>query len=613
MSSTATSDHQPAGTEAWWEVRSWRALDLDAAGRVLAVHDDSGTFQLVELDGDASRPLTALPGAVTGRYLPGRRVLVVHDEGGDENAQLSVLDADREAPAGLDDLEPLVRAPGVLHRVLDVRGEHLVYAHNGRNRVDFDVHVRHLGTGDDVAVWTRGGSVAEGALSPDGSRLVLAMTSTLAMSSHLVLLDVRADAQASEPVALTDPDEPGRHEGLSWTPDSQAVLWSTDADHDTLLLGRYDLARSRFVPLVAHDLWDVRGWLSPDGERLLVETLVDGESRLAVHDPTTGRVTQAVALPGEGTPAAGVVSYMLPDPVWDDASARVVLSLSAPGVPGDVLVVDATTGEVERRTDSAAALPAPPALPSSHRVPTPDDERVPCFSYPPGAGATGSCVVLVHGGPEGQSVRTFNPVVQAISAAGHAVLVPNVRGSTGFGRRWYSLDDGPLRLDSVADLAALHAWLPSLGHDPDRTALWGGSYGGYMVLAGLTFQPDLWAAGVDIVGISSLVTFLENTSAYRRVYREREYGSLAADRELLEAASPLPRIDRVRAPLFVIHGANDPRVPLSEAEQVVAAVRANGLECELRVYADEGHGLAKRANRLDAYPAALACLARWLA
>ncbi len=222
-------------------------------------------------------------------------------------------------------------------------------------------------------------------------------------------------------------------------------------------------------------------------------------------------------------------------------------------------------------------------------------------------------MVVVHGGPEGQSVRTFNPVVQSLAAAGHAVLVPNVRGSTGYGRRWYSLDDGPLRLDSVADLAAVHAFLGTIGHDPARAALWGGSYGGYMVLAGLTFQPELWAAGVDIVGISSLVTFLENTSPYRRAFREREYGRLDTDREMLEAASPLPRIDRVRAPLFVIHGANDPRVPLSEAEQVAAAVRANGLECELRVYGDEGHGLAKRTNRLDAYPAAIACLDRWLA
>ena len=133
-----------------------------------------------------------------------------------------------------------------------------------------------------------------------------------------------------------------------------------------------------------------------------------------------------------------------------------------------------------------------------------------------------------------------------------------------------------------------------------------------MVLAGLAFQPGLWAAGVDIVGISSLVTFLENTSPYRRASREREYGSLAEDREFLEQASPLSRIDDIRAPLFVIHGANDPRVPLSEAEQLVAALAANGVSCELRVYPDEGHGLARRVNRLDAYPRALAFLAEHL-
>jgi dipeptidyl aminopeptidase/acylaminoacyl peptidase len=134
-----------------------------------------------------------------------------------------------------------------------------------------------------------------------------------------------------------------------------------------------------------------------------------------------------------------------------------------------------------------------------------------------------------------------------------------------------------------------------------------------MVLAGLAFQPDLWAAGVDIVGISSLVTFLENTSAYRRAYREREYGRQDTDRDVLEKASPLRVIDQVRAPLFVIHGANDPRVPLSEAHQVVEAVRSRGFDCPLLVYPDEGHGLAKRPNRLDAYPQVFEFLSRHLA
>src|SRR5690606_5679027 len=187
------------------------------------------------------------------------------------------------------------------------------------------------------------------------------------------------------------------------------------------------------------------------------------------------------------------------------------------------------------------------------------------------------------------------------------------RGSAGYGKRWVSLDDVEKRLDSVADLAALHDWLPSLGLDPERSALWGGSYGGYMVLAGVSMQPERWAAGVDIVGIASLVTFLENTSGYRRAYREREYGSLERDRAFLEKASPITYLDQIRAPLFVIHGANDPRVPLSEAEQIKAALDDKGVPCELRVYHDEGHGLAKRANKLDAYPAALAFLREHLA
>jgi dipeptidyl aminopeptidase/acylaminoacyl peptidase len=217
-------------------------------------------------------------------------------------------------------------------------------------------------------------------------------------------------------------------------------------------------------------------------------------------------------------------------------------------------------------------------------------------------------VVHVHGGPEAEATRLFSPVLQALALAGFDVLVPNVRGSAGYGKRWVSLDDVELRLDSVADLAAIHAWLPTIGLDPARSALWGGSYGGYMVLAGVSMQPELWAAGVDIVGMSSLVTFLENTSEYRRAVREREYGTLADDREFLVRASPITHLDRIVAPLFVIHGANDPRVPLSEAEQIKAALDDKGVPCELRVYRDEGHGLVKRANRVDAYPAAVAFL-----
>lgn len=619
--------------EDWLELRTWRAFDVDDAGHVLAGHDDSGSVQLVEIDTKSGRatPLTALPGAVSGRYVPGRRaVVVVHDEGGDENAQLSLLRLEGgpaalpRLPATLDALEPLVRQTGVMHRLLDVKPGLLLYAGNARNHVDFDVHLLELGSGGSRVVFDRGGSVDAASVSPDGRRVVLSLDSrALPMSAHLLLVDM-ADPTA-DPRAVTDPGVAGRHDGAAWFPDGDSLLYATDSDFDTTLVGRHDLTTGRFTPVVAHDEWDVQAWLSPGGRTLLVETLVDGESRLGLHDPGTGQLRHAVHLPGEGTAAAGNVGYPLPEPVWSPDSRTVAVSFAAPGVPGDVLLLDAATGKVTAQTDSAASLRTVGhvSLPESHLVPTPDGERVPCFVYPAirsggvrvdGAASDkpGSAVLVIHGGPEGQSTRTFAPITQALASAGHTVLVPNVRGSTGYGRRWYSLDDGPRRLDSVADLAALHAWLPTQGLDPGRAALWGGSYGGYMVLAGLAFQPALWAAGVDIVGISSLVTFLENTSAYRRAYREREYGRLESDRRLLEEASPLGRIDHVRAPLFVIHGANDPRVPLSEAEQLVAAVRSRGVECELRVYADEGHGLAKRANRLDAYPAAVASLTRWL-
>jgi dipeptidyl aminopeptidase/acylaminoacyl peptidase len=243
-----------------------------------------------------------------------------------------------------------------------------------------------------------------------------------------------------------------------------------------------------------------------------------------------------------------------------------------------------------------------------------DGESIPLFVYRPrGADGDAPVVVVIHGGPESQFVPSFNPVVQYLVHRGYAVVAPNVRGSTGYGKRFHRLDDKRKRLDSVRDLEALHGWLRSQPRiDASRAALWGGSYGGYMVLAGLAFQPALWAAGVDIVGISSLATFLQNTARWRRAFREREYGSLEDDYDFLVEASPLTHTDDIRAPLFIIHGTNDPRVPLGEAHQVHDALRAKGIPTELAVYEDEGHGLAKLKNRLDAYPRAVDFLDRVL-
>jgi protease II len=605
------------------DLRLYQAFDIDEAGRVLAGSDDSGSTQLIEIDPDgAVTPLTALPGPCSGRYVPGERaVLVSHDEGGNELHQISVLRLPPRGgrPAGPDDLEPLVRDPRYMHSLAFVGAGKVCYLTNRRNGIDFDPVILDLADRSEHALQLGDHRYGEAALSPDGRWLALLVSSRVtANSEHVALVDLTVPAGQERLVELTPADAPAMNHSLCFAPGSDALYVSSNNDREFTAVVRHELATGQQRCVVADDGYDLHGWLSPDGVTLLVARNNDGATELALHDADTGAWLRDLPLPADG----GLQPFIVP--VWAPDSAAIAVTISAPDRPCDVALAPAgATAQVQPLrllTDSAAGLGGEPtARPELHRVPAPDGETIPCQVYRPTAGEeaggplAGSAVLLVHGGPEGQARRNFSVFVQVLAAAGHTVLVPNVRGSTGYGKRWYSADDGHRRLDSVADLAALHAYLPVLGLDQSRAALWGGSYGGYMVLAGLAFQPALWAAGVDIVGIASLVTFLENTSAYRRAYREREYGTLARDREFLHSVSPLTRIDDIVAPLFVIHGANDPRVPLSEAEQIHAAMTSRGRECELLVYPDEGHGLARRANRLDAIPKACAFLARHLA
>ena len=588
------------------DIRTWTAFDIDGDGRVLAGTDDLGSLQLVEIGPDGTRtPLTDLPSKCSGRYLPGSRTIVVqHDQGGDEHIQLSLLDLSSPLgrPATLEDLQPLVADPEHMHNLEDVTATSLVYSTNRRNDVDMDVVVRDLATGEERVVFDEGGYVAETVVSHDGRSTVV---NRLGLLPNSMVVSVAGDD--ARPV--TDPEDGAYHADVAWSTDDDAVVMASNRGREFTAVVSVD-RNGTWQTLVADDSHDLTCWVSPDGSAMVVGTLVDGTVGLAVHE-ANGEKRCDVDLTG-GVPTCVV---------WSADGSRLLVSRVTPTDPGSLHRVDATTGAAEVLVDGRDGVPAHLrdrlTTPSVHRVPTPDGEQVPCFVYaasPEGrADLVGASVLNVHGGPEAAAEQVFNPVVQALTQLGVTVLVPNVRGSTGYGKRWYSLDDVDLRLDSVADLAALNAWLPTLGLDRERSALWGGSYGGYMVLAGVTMQPTLWAAGVDIVGMSSLVTFLENTSAYRRAFREREYGSLEHDRDLLVRASPITYLDDLVAPLFVIHGANDPRVPLSEAEQIHAALTGKGIECELRVYDDEGHGLAKRVNRLDAYPAAMDFLSRVLA
>lgn len=580
------------------ELRASTLFDIDTAGRLLVGNDESGSTQLHELTpGGARAVLTDLGDPCWGKYLPGERAVVVSaDEGGTERAQLFLLYPDDPATG----LVPLVTDPACIHTLLDVQADQVLYSTNRRNGVDFDVVLRTVSSGYERIVWDHGGWVNAAAISADGRYVAMQRQSLQPASTQLLL----ADLASGEVVPVTDAAVAGDWQPPRWL--DGAVVSSSDAGTEFHTVRRYDVDAGAWTTLLADPAADLYAWPAPDGRRLAVVRTEDGADRLDVYPVSGGGLGDSFEV---GLPDTGVITFRT-ELIWSPDSSDLGVTYASPVQPPDVYLW--SDGAAERRTVSnPLAMTADLVEPASDRVPTPDGEQVPVYLFR-GTRADGAVVIYIHGGPEAASVRSWSPVIAGLALAGFTVVVPNVRGSAGYGRRWISLDDVELRLDSVGDLGAVHSWLPSIGGDPSRVALYGGSYGGYMVLAGLAFQPELWAAGVDLVGVSSLVTFLENTSAYRRAYREREYGRLDTHRDFLEKASPLSRIGEVRAPLFLVHGRNDPRVPLSEAEQVAAALRTRDIECDLIVYADEGHGLAKRANRLDAYPKAVAFLERHL-
>jgi dipeptidyl aminopeptidase/acylaminoacyl peptidase len=313
---------------------------------------------------------------------------------------------------------------------------------------------------------------------------------------------------------------------------------------------------------------------------------------------------------------AGVVGMMDGELVFSPDSRQLAFSFTSSGRSSDVFVWNLEENAVSAATRSShAGLPVESFVePRLIRYSSFDGLEIPAWLYEPkGQSGPIPVVVIVHGGPESQTRPSFNFLAQYLAHHGYAVLAPNVRGSTGYGKTYSHLDDVEKRMDAVADLAHAATWLKAQPRlDGERLTVYGGSYGGFMVLAALSHYPELFTAGIDIVGISNFVTFLKNTSGYRRAHREAEYGSLARDRDFLESISPLNRADRIRGPLMVVHGANDPRVPLSEAEQLVEALESRGVPTQFLVFDDEGHGIVKLENKLIAYGAIVAFLEKHL-
>lgn len=528
-------------------------------------------------------------------YSPVEDVLLVSaDIGGNERDQLYLLSADGS------DFTALTSQPETIHGFggWSPDGSRIIFFSNERDNRYFDIYERDMRAGEVKQLYQHDGTNYAFRYSRDG-RYVFVSRAYSNVNNQLFLLDT----MTGETRAITPENKDGHalYTMPYWSANLDGLYLASDKGRQFLSLAWLDLASGEMTYL-RDDQWDVDALtLTHDGTRMALVYNEGGYSRLLLFDVSQGwdaRVEMRV--PGLPRGIYGVT--------WSKDGKQLAIGVYSPTDAPDVWIWDVQEEVLWRATRSSlGGIPQASFVePSLVHYTTFDERQIPAFLYSPQGIEPRSLpvVINVHGGPEGQSRPDFDPVVQYLVAQGYAVFEPNVRGSAGYGYEYQSLDDVRLRMDSVADLQQAVFWLHKSGiADPKRIAVIGGSYGGFMVLSAITTYPDLWAAAVDIVGIANFVTFLEHTGPWRRKLREAEYGSLEQDRAFLEQISPIHRVDRIRSPLFVVHGANDPRVPVGEAEQIVMALRERNVPVEYMRFEDEGHGLVKRSNRLIAYPA----------
>jgi dipeptidyl aminopeptidase/acylaminoacyl peptidase len=587
-------------------VRSAYAGHFDASGYLVFVADLGGVPQVWGVS-DAGWPeLLVAPPDRAQTIHPGPRsgqLIVGSDIGGNEHTQLLYTEQ-----AGAP-WRALTENPDRIHTFgsFAPNGTTISFAANTRDPRWFDIFLLDLATGEARCVLEADSSNRAGPFSPDGRWLVVVRSFSNA-HKELWLIDVEGREQ---PRLLSQPNAVASYERPEWTPDGNALLCLTDVGRELAAPAQLDVRSGKLTFVVEPDLEVDEATLDPTGQRLAYALNRDGEAEIVIRTLVSGS-ERSIA----GLPPGALYTYWQNALAWDHSGQRLAISWTASRANPNVYVVP-DSEDVAHRVTLAGGIGVDSgelAEPEHIQYPTFDGRQIPGLFYQsPAAQGPAPCVVFVHGGPEGQYRPTFQPMVQGLVAAGFAVLAPNVRGSSGYGRTYLHLDDVRQRMDSVADLAYAVHWLRDTGRaDPKRIAVYGGSYGGFMVLAALTTYPDLWAAGVDLVGIANFVTFLENTGPWRRHLREAEYGSLERDREFLEEISPINRVERIRAPLLVIHGANDPRVPIGEAEQMVSRLRSLGRTVEFLRLEDEGHQIAKLKNKLVAFPMAVDFLKRHL-
>lgn len=517
------------------------------------------------------------------------------DKGGDEFSQLYWFDEATRSTTLLTDGKRSQNGGTTLTR----DGGLMAYSSTARNGADRDIWIRNTRTGESRLLLKEGGSWTPMDFSPDGKEL-LVMKYVSAAESYPGAVNVETGKLEMFPVDGGKASF-GR---FAFAPDGKGVYFISDEPLDG--------QAQEFKSLRYHDIhtnqlrrvgpvidWDVQGFdISQDGSRLAYTSNEDGITHLRVLALPS---MQEVALPELPIGVISGASFS-PD------GKRLAVTLNSATSPSDIYVIDLAAQQSTRWTRSeVGGLDASTFVaPSLIRYPTFDEvdgkpRTIPAFYYKP-AKASGKLPVIIniHGGPEGQSYPSFNPTAQFLAnEMGVAMLVPNVRGSSGYGKTYLSLDNAEKREDSVRDIGALLDWIaqqPEL--DASRVGVMGGSYGGYMVLASMQHYPEKIRAGIDVVGISDFVTFLTNTESYRRDLRRAEYGDERdpAMRAVFDKISPLKNAYKIQSALFVAQGKNDPRVPWTEAEQIAKAARDNGGPVWYLLFDDEGHGFRKKAN-----------------
>ncbi|WNG32779.1 S9 family peptidase [Archangium violaceum] len=578
------------------ESRAANLMDVSRDGKQMLIATrfaDTNQLHVVEQPLGARFQLTFTPEPInTARFLPtdANILFFLQDVGGGEFFQVFRLDRRNGRSELLTDGKSR-------HESLSVSddGRWLAYGGTGRNGKDTDVYVAPT----DNPKQARRVTEAEGSWLPldfshDGSKL-LVMQFRAADDADLHVIDVKTGERRQ----LTPKEGKGSVNGAALTPDGKSVYLVTDRYGDFAALYKLDLDKappSSEPPSLTKSIrWNVESIeLSPDGKTLALETNEDGYSRLYLMDTKRGTLSP-VEVP------RGVMGRLTFPSGRSDVLSY---ALSTSRSPMDVYQVDLRTKKSTRWTRSeVGGLDTSTFVePELVHYKSTEGVQVPAFLYMPRERKGKVPVVIVfHGGPEGQSrpnLSTFNQFLAV--ELGMAVLVPNVRGSEGYGKAYRAMDDGVKREQSLADIGASLDYIASRPElDASRVGVYGGSYGGYMVLATAAFFPERIRAAVDVVGISSLPTFLQNTQAYRRDLRRAEYGDERKPevRQVQERISPLNAVERIKAALFVQQGANDPRVPQSEAEQIVKAVRARGADVWYMLALDEGHGFGKKANR----------------